>query len=321
MPRVKKEELGSLSKSERQRLYTQGLAAYGSVRNLAKAEKFSPSKVRDFLHSKISYTRFTQATCKFKKMRAFATFKIENWCMELAYVDKLAKVNNGVKYSLVRQNLFDRTVDAKGLKTKDSKETVLSFSKMITRKNRPNKIWVEQGTEFAGEFKKFCSDEGKEIYSTMSETKAAFAERTIRSLKNIMYRYMEDYGYKHIHKLPQFIATMNSRNNRSIDMKPNHVRNSDFMSIYYIKPLREYKKPKFGIGDRVRISKYDLPFRKGYKPQFTQEIFGIVTIATKKPPTYTIKDKQEEVIFSYSFIRSHLSMDSFTIELVSNVSS
>ena len=33
--------------------------------------------------------------------------------MELAYVNKLAKDNNGVKYVLVRQDLFDRTVDAK----------------------------------------------------------------------------------------------------------------------------------------------------------------------------------------------------------------
>ena len=86
---------------------------------------------------------------------------------------------------------------------------------------------------------------------------------------------MEDFGYKYIHKLPQFIATTNSRNNRSIDMKPNHFKNSDFMSILYSKPLREYKKPKFGIGDRVRISKYDLPFRKCFKPQFTQEIFRL----------------------------------------------
>ena len=124
-----------------------------------------------------------------------------------------------------------------------------------------------------------------EVYSTMSETKAAFAERTIRSLKNILYRYMEDYGYKYFLKLPEFIAIMHSRNNRSIDMKPNHVKNSDFMSILYSKPLTEYKKPKFGIGDRVRISKYNLPFRKGYKPQFTQEIFEVVANATNKPPT------------------------------------
>ena len=126
---------------------------------------------------------------------------------------------------------------------------------MITKKNRLKKSWVDQGTKFAGGFKKICSAEGIEIYSTMSETKAAFAERTIRSLKNILYRYMEDYGYKYIHKLPQFIATMNSRNNRRIDMKPNNVKNSDFMSILYSKPLREYKKPKFGNGDKVRFSK------------------------------------------------------------------
>ena len=125
----------------------------------------------------------------------------------------------------------------------------------------------------------------------MSETKAAFAERTIRSLKNLLYRYMEDYGYKYIHKLPQFITTLNSRTNSSIDMRPNTVKNCDFMSILYSKHLQEYKKSIFKIGDTERISKYELPFRKGYKPQFTREVFQIIAIATKKPPTYTIKDE------------------------------
>ena len=68
------------------------------------------------------------------------------------------------------------------------------------------------------------------------------------------------------------------------------------MSILYSKPLREYKKPKVEIGDRVRLSKYGLSFRKGYKQQFTREFFEIVAIATKKPPAYTIIDEQEEVI-------------------------
>ena len=71
------------------------------------------------------------------------------------------------------------------MKTKDPQETVKAFSSMITKRNRPKKIWVGKGTEFAGAFKKFCTVEGIQIYSTMSETKAAFAERTIRSLKNI----------------------------------------------------------------------------------------------------------------------------------------
>ena len=89
----------------------------------------------------------------------------------------------------------------------------------------------------------------------MIETKAAFAERTIRSLKNILYRYMEDFWYKYIHKLPQFITTSNSRRNSSMDMRPNNVINCDFMSTLYSKTLREFKKPAFKIGERMRISK------------------------------------------------------------------
>ena len=192
--------------------------------------------------------------------------------------------------------MFDRTVIAKGMKTKDSQETVKAVSAMITKKNLPKKIWVDKGTEFVGAFKNFCAAEGIQVYSTMSETKAAFDERTIRSLKNILYRYMEDFGYKYIHKLPQFIATLNSRRNSSIDMSPNTVKNCEFTSILYSKPLREFKKPASRIRDRVRISKYDLPFRKGYKPQFTREFFEIVAIATRKPPTYTIKNEKDDII-------------------------
>ena len=99
---------------------------------------------------------------------------------------KLAKENNGVKYILVRQDLFDRTVNAKGMKTKDCQETVKAFSSMITKTNRTKKNWVDKGTEFAGFFKNFCAAEEIQVYSTVSQTKAAFAERTIRSLKNIL---------------------------------------------------------------------------------------------------------------------------------------
>ena len=79
-------------------------------------------------------------------------------------------------------------------------------------------------------------------------------------------------------------------------MRPNTVKNCDLLSILHSKPLREYKKPRFKTGDRVRISKHDLPFRKGYKPQFTREVFEIVAIGTRKLPTYTIKDEQGEII-------------------------
>ena len=42
---------------------------------------------------------------------------------------------------------------------------------MLMKNTKPDRVWVEQGTEF------------DKIYSTRSETKAAIAERAIRSLK------------------------------------------------------------------------------------------------------------------------------------------
>ena len=130
-------------------------------------------------------------------MKPFARFKNEIWCMNLAYVDKLSKNFNSVKYLPDRQDMFDRAADAKGMKmkTKDSNGTVRAFLTMTTERKWPKNVWVHMKTEFAGEFQKFYKAEVIQIYSTMSSTKAAFAERTIRSLKKL-YCYMEDRGQK-----------------------------------------------------------------------------------------------------------------------------
>ena len=110
----------------------------------------------------------------------------------------MSKNNNGVKYLLVRQDLFDSTVDPEGMKKKDSKETVKMFSKMITKKSRPKKICVERGTDFAGEFKKKFNAEGIKLYSTVSELKAAIAESTMISLKK-QFVSLPGGQWTHIH--------------------------------------------------------------------------------------------------------------------------
>ena len=81
-----------------------------------------------------------------------------------------------------------------------------------------------------------------------------------------------------------------------MDLIPKNVKNSEFLSLLYSKPQREFKKPMLKIGDKIRTSKYDLPFRKDYKPQFTQEVFEITAISSRKPPTYTIKVEQDDII-------------------------
>ena len=137
-------------------------------------------------------------------------------------------------------------------------------------------------------FKKTCSAEGRETDSTMSETKPGYAERTIRSLKDTLYSYMVERLRIRVHS--QKVSVRHDpefRKNCPRDLMPRNVKNFDFLSILYSKPLREYRKPKFKTGDRLRISRYDLPFKKDYQPQFIQEIFENVAISSTKPTTYT----------------------------------
>ena len=46
----------------------------------------------------------------------------------------------------------------------------------------------------------------------------------------------------------------------------------------------------------MRTSKNDIPFRKEFKPQTTDEIFEISAISTEQSPTYIIKDLDKEEV-------------------------
>ena len=56
-------------------------------------------------------------------------------------------------------------------------------------------------------------------------------------------------------------------------------------------------KPKFKIGDKVRISKYKRKvFDKGYTPYWSEEILTVDKIQYTNPITYKLKDLNNEEI-------------------------
>ena len=60
-----------------------------------------------------------------------------------------------------------------------------AFQKILNGSNRkPNKIWVDKGSEFyKNSFKKWLKDNDIEMYSTHNEGKSVVAERFIRTIK------------------------------------------------------------------------------------------------------------------------------------------
>ena len=61
---------------------------------------------------------------------------------------------------------------------------LIHFKKIISEGRKPNKIWVDQGSEFySNSFKDFLKINNIEIYSTDNEGKSVAAERFIGTLK------------------------------------------------------------------------------------------------------------------------------------------
>ena len=56
------------------------------------------------------------------------------------------------------------------------------------------------------------------------------------------------------------------------------------------------KKPKFKVGDQVRISKKKKTFEKGFTTNWSEELFIVTEVKNTKPATYEIEDLNGKAI-------------------------
>jgi hypothetical protein len=65
------------------------------------------------------------------------------------------------------------------------------------------------------------------------------------------------------------------------------------------------KRPKFKVGDKVKISKQLGKFDRGYKPKWQKEVFEVKEVKKTSPHMYVLKDAQNETIIG-SFYEEEL---------------
>ena len=140
------------------------------------------------------------------------------------------------------------------------------------------------------------------MYSTENEEKSSVCERWNRTMKNKMWKqFTIQNNTEYLDVLPKLVTEYNNTKHRSIGMTPVEAskkkNEGDVYLKLYGKMKRTYTKPKFKVGDKVRISKYKRPvFDKGYTPNWTEEIFTVDTIKYTNLITYKIKDELGEEI-------------------------
>ena len=232
---------------------------------------------------------------KFNKRKVYSQRKDNIWGVDLADMQSLSKKNKGIKYLLRVIDLYRKYAFVIPLKDKKGISIVNASDKIIKQsKRKPNKIWVDQGSEFYNRIlKKWLSDNDIIMYSIFNEGKSVVAERFIRTLKNKLYKHMTASG-KNVYYdvLDNVVSEYNNTKHSTIKMKPIDVKDNKRV---YIDEHNE-KDSRFKVGDRVRISKFKNIFAKGYTPNCSKEIFIVEKINDTVPNTYNIS---EEIIGSF----------------------
>ena len=133
---------------------------------------------------------------KINKRKVYSQFKDNIWGEDLADMQSLSRKNKGIKYLLCAIDLFSKYAFVIPLKDKKGISIVNAFDKILKQSNRkPNKIWVDQGSQFYNNvFKKWLPDKDIIMYSTYNEGKSVVTERFIRTLKNKLYKHMTATG-------------------------------------------------------------------------------------------------------------------------------
>ena len=229
-------------------------------------------------------------------MKSYSGFRDNIWGVDLADMQLISKFNKGFRFLLCIIDIYSKYAWVLPLKDKKGISIVNAFQKTLKESDRrPNKIWVDKGSEFYNNpFKKWSKDNDIEMYSINNEEKSVVAERFIKILKNKIYKYMTSVSKNvYIDKLDDIVEEYNNTYHRTIEMKP--IDNKDNAYINFEKEFNN-KDSKFKIGDHVRISKYKTIFAKGHMPNWSEEVFIISKIKNTVPWTYVINDLNDEEI-------------------------
>ena len=115
---------------------------------MQNATKLTAKKVDDFLQGKNSYTKFFIPQRRSYPRLTTLAFDINDiWCMEVAYVDKIAMPNDGVKFLLVCVDVLSRYLRVEPLKRLTSVAVKVCLVAMLNKcpTVHPNKIWTDRG--------------------------------------------------------------------------------------------------------------------------------------------------------------------------------
>jgi hypothetical protein len=251
-------------------------------------------KLASELHSPIVH--------KFTRRSVFINALDDIWSADIIF---LPNKDDGYKGILTVIDCFSKYGWAIPIKSKKNKELIEAFRAVFSSSGRhPKRLWTDKGSEFYGtEFQLFLTQNNIKLYSTESELKAVIIERWNRTLKEKMYRKFTelDNDSNWVSLLPTMVNEYNNTTHSTHKMTPieaSKKENETIVKQRLHEKMKKYtsKPPKFKEGEKVRIYSYKYTFDKGYKKNYTDEVFVVTAVHKTVPWTYSISDSSGEQI-------------------------
>ena len=223
----------------------------------------------------------------------------------------LVKATNGYRYIFTTIDVFTKMAWIYPMKENNAITVKKCFEDILDKcGDKPEKLNSDRGSELVGKrFAKFLDDENIHHYLSYSDRKCPVVERFNLTIQRLLYKIMaKENSYEWTKFLDQAMKIYLNRRHRTIKMSPleaekeeNQSKLSEIYAEKYRKAESEWRKPKYKVGDGVRIWNTRTTFKRGYYESFTREHFTIFQVLTNLPvPRYKLKDYNgEEIVGSF----------------------
>ena len=203
------------------------------------------------------------------------------------------KNNKGYRYILVVIDNFSRFGWTTPLKNKYAQSITNAFSEIMKSSNRkPNLLETDDGKEYVNKiFNEFLNNNNIKRYSRYTDKGAVFAERFIRTIRNLLKKPVFEKGNADwISELPSVIKQYNNTIHHSIKITPIQSSKKSNEKIVFdnLRNDGEVRKPKFKLGDCVRTSDIKKVFSKGDSTNYSYLLYTITKVIHDSIPSYRL---------------------------------
>ena len=222
---------------------------------------------------------------------------------DLFHIDKLAENNDQTKFILCVIDCYTRKVWVEALSNKTCAVVSLHLALIFDRMGSIGRVFAsDKGSEFnCKTTRQMLRDRQITIFLALGDTKCAIVERFQKTFQSMLYRYLVEHEtYRYIDKLQTLASLYNATRHSSINMTPlqaEKIENREALALAHarlaLKTSSVKVKPKFKIGDVVRVSFKKNVFSRSYDIQNTHQRYIVAKIDEKrKQPSYFLKNEK-----------------------------